>query len=271
MIPTYLKWLLVAAAAYGILYLIAQRTLFQPMKYPRGWWSEQGHAGAEDVWMETSGGVKLHGWWKPVPGSDLVTLFLHGNAGNVTHRGAHILEVTAAGSSILVIDYEGYGKSGGRPSETALYRDAETAYAYLTGKGYPPEQIILHGESLGTAVALHLAAGKPVGGVILEAPLTSARDVAGRILPLVGPLLVRGFDSKAVIGAIGAPLLIIHGDHDEVIPFKMGRALFEMASEPKSFWAVEGAGHNNIIEAAGLAYRKRLRQFYDSLEHGRTS
>ncbi len=271
MIPAYLKWLLVAAAAYGILYLIAQRSLFQPMKHPRGWWNEQSRIGAEDVWMETPGGVKLHGWWKPVPGSDLVTLFLHGNAGNVTHRGTHILEVTAAGSSILVIDYEGYGKSGGRPSEVALYRDAEAAYDYLIGKGYQPEQIILHGESLGTAVALHLAAGKPAGGVILEAPLTSAGEVAGRILPFVGPLLVRGFDSKTVIREIEAPLLIIHGDHDEVIPFEMGRRLFELASEPKSFWTVEGASHNNIIEAAGPAYRQRLRQFYRSLNHGQTS
>ena len=264
-IPPYIGWPLLAAFAYAILYIFAQRVLFQPMKFPRGWWEVQEQIGAEDVWLTTSDGVKLHGWWQEAPDSDIVTLYLHGNAGNVTHRGSHGQQIVAAGSSVLVIDYRGYGKSEGRPTESGLYEDAETAYRYLIEKGYRPERVVLHGESLGSAVAVELATRHPVGGVVLEAPFTSAGDVAGRLVPLLGPLVVRSFRSKDKINSIGAPLLVIHGEADRVIAFDFGKALFEAAPEPKEFWALPGADHNNIVESAGSQYRKRLSGFYDTL------
>lgn len=238
------------------------------MKYPQGLWELQAGLGARDVWLRAADGVRLHGWWIPSPGSQVATLFLHGNAGNITHREGHIRAITAAGSSLLIIDYRGYGRSGGRPSERGIYLDAEAAYRYLLEAGYKPETVVIHGESLGTAAAVDLAARRGCGAAVLEAPFTSARDVAAGVLPLIGPFITWGFDSKRKIPAVRAPVLVIHGTRDEVIPFEMGQALYSAAHEPKSFWAVEGAGHNDILPAAGAAYRQRLSALYAGLGAG---
>jgi len=261
-IPKYIGWPLIAVWAYVVLYWLANRAVYYPLKYPQGWWQAQKELGAEDVWLHTRDGVKLHAWWIPVKDAGLATLYLHGNAGNLTFRVAHIREITAAGSSLLLIDYRGYGRSEGRPSEKGLYEDAEASYQHLLKAGWRPEQIVAHGESLGTAVAVDLAARHRVGGVVLEAPFTSARQVAAGILPLLGPLVIRGFDSRAKIGRLQAPLLIVHGDRDEIIPYDLGRALFAAAPEPKQFWTVHGSGHNDIVDTAGPAYRERLAGFY---------
>lgn len=261
-VPKILGWPLVAATGYGIFYFMANRAVYYPFKYPEGIWQLQDHFGAGDTWLRASDGVRLHGWWIPVPGARIATLYLHGNAGNITHRGDHIRAITAAGSSLLIIDYRGYGKSEGRPSERGLYADAEAAWKHLVESGHSADGIVVHGESLGTAVAVDLASRHPCGGVVLEAPFTSARDVAGRVLPVLGPLVVWGFDSKRKIPAVRAPVLIIHGDRDEVIDHELGQELFDAAREPKSFWAVRGAGHNNIVETAGPQYIERLREFY---------
>lgn len=267
-VPPYIGYPALALLFYLILYYMGQRALYQPMRFPGGWWEIQPDVGVEDVWLTTPDGLKLHGWWKEAPESNLVTLYLHGNAGNVSHRGSHLVEITAAGSSVLVLDYRGYGKSEGKVSERGFYTDAETAYRYLRDKGYGPARIILHGESLGTAVAVELAARIPVGGVILEAPFSSAGDAAGRVVPVLGPLVVRGFNSKEKIPHINAPLLIIHGDADRVIHIDLGRALFEAAVEPKEFWTIPGADHNDIIESAGIEYGTRLKRFYEGLSPG---
>jgi hypothetical protein len=240
----------------------ANRMIYYPMKYPQGLWDLQQQLGASDVWLRTSDGVRIHGWWIPGQNARLATLFLHGNAGNLTHRAPHMLEITAAGSSVLVLDYRGYGKSEGSPSERGLYLDAEAGYRWLVDSGHRPETVVAHGESLGTAVAVDLAARQRCGGVILEAPFTSARDVAARALPVLGPLLTWGMDSRRKILNVRAPLLIIHGTRDEVIPFELGQALFDGARPPKWFWAVEGSGHNDIVETAGARYRQRLAEFY---------
>jgi fermentation-respiration switch protein FrsA (DUF1100 family) len=169
---------------------------------------------------------------------------------------------------VLIIDYRGYGKSEGRPEEQGLYLDAEASYVHLLERGYRPEQIVAHGESLGSAVAVDLAARRRCGGLVLEAPFTSARQVAARVLPLLGPMLVKGFDSEAKIRSVRAPLLVIHGDRDEVIDQELGRKLFEAAGEPKTFWPVPGARHNDIVETAGPEYERRLREFYEELGTG---
>ncbi len=263
-IPPYIGYPILAVFAWLAAWFIANRQVFHPMRYPAGWWEGQAQLGVEDVSIRTPDGLTLHGWWKESPGSDLVTLYLHGNAGNVTHRGRHIQEIVAAGSSVLVIDYRGYGKSQGRPSEQGLYTDAEAAYDYLLTQGYGPHQIVLHGESLGTSVAMDLAIRRPARGVILEAPFTSAGDVAHRILPFLGPLLVRSFPTKSKIGNLKWPLLLIHGTEDEIIPFEMGRELFDLAPEPKQFREVPGAGHNDITEIGGPEYRRWLLDFYSA-------
>jgi hypothetical protein len=173
--------------------------------------------------------------------------------------------IAAAGSALLILDYRGYGKSEGRPTERGLYEDAATGYRYLVDHGYRAEQIIVHGESLGCAVAVDLAARHPCAGLVLEAPFTSGADMAQSVLPVLGPLLFRGFDAKRKIGRIHAPLLVMSGDRDEVVPPALGRALFSAAPEPKTFWQIPGAGHNDIIEAAGARYRERLQSFYSTL------
>ncbi len=255
-----------AAFAIGLLYYLANRAIYYPSKYPEGNWELQRAAGATDAWIETSDGVKIHGWWVQCEGSPFATLFLHGNAGNITDRTRRIQQIVAAGSSVLMIDYRGYGKSSGRPSEQGLYRDSEAGFIYLLGKGYRADQIILHGESLGTAVAIDLASRRPCAGLILEAPFTSASDVAGTVVPFVGPLLVRSFNSLPKIRWIRVPKLFLHGDRDEVVPLRLGQELFAAAQGSKTFWVIPGAGHNDILEVAGAEYERRLREFYGNLK-----
>jgi hypothetical protein len=264
-VPIPLGIAIVAACVIGLLYYLANRAVYYPSKYPTGDWDTQKLVGASDTWIETSDGVKIHGWWVQREGSPLVTLFLRGNAGNITNRAARIQEIVAAGSSVLMLDYRGYGKSSGWPSETGLYRDSEAGFIYLLGKGYRAERIILHGESLGTAVAIDLASRLPCAALILEAPFTSASDVAGTVVPFLGPLLIRSFNSLPKIRWIRAPKFFMQGDRDEVIPLRLGQALYAAAQGPKTFWIIPGASHNDILETAGAEYRHRLMAFYESL------
>lgn len=261
-VPKYVGWPAVAAFGTGIFYWAANRAVYFPFKYPRGYWAMQEPIGARDVWLEAADGVKLHAWWVPAPGSSLATLFLHGNAGNLTHRTGHMRAIPAAGSSVLVLDYRGYGRSEGSPGEAGLYADAEAAYRHLLAAGYTPDRIVLHGESLGTAVAVELASRRRCAGLILEAPFNAASEVARGVLPVLGPLFIRCFDSRERIRRVRAPLLVIHGDRDTTVPPALGRALFAAANEPKTFWSVPGADHNGLREACGPEYAARLRRFY---------
>ena len=265
-IPWYIGWPIAIGFGVGVLLMVASRAAYYPIKYPSGFWELQSKLCAEDVWLLTADGVRVHAWWVRAPQASLVTLYLHGNAGNVTHRFLPIREITAAGSSVLIIDYRGYGKSGGSPNEHGLYADAEAAYLYLLDHGYSARHIVLQGESLGTAAAVDLASRKECAGVVLEAAFTSGRDVANTVLPVIGPLLFRGFDSKSKIAKIHAPLLFFHGDRDEIIPLKLGRSLFEVALEPKWFVEIPEAGHNDLVETAGSAYRERLHELYGYLQ-----
>jgi fermentation-respiration switch protein FrsA (DUF1100 family) len=266
-IPTYVAISVIAAAVYTALCYIASRSVYFPASYPEGLWDARVLLRATDVWLDTADGVRIHAWWIPRDGASWVTLHLHGNAGNITHRYPQFREILAAGSAILALDYRGYGKSHGRPTERGLYRDADAAYDYLLKSGFRPDQIVVHGESLGTAVAVDLAARRPCAAVVLEAPFTSAKDVARTVAPVIGPMIVWGFDSRAKIGRIHAPVLFVHGDRDEVIPLRLGQRLFAAAHEPKSFWLVPGAGHNDICETAGASYRQHLQSFYERLRN----
>jgi fermentation-respiration switch protein FrsA (DUF1100 family) len=264
-IPRYLGWPAIALATYGALCYLASRSVYYPFRFPAGNWKMQAAIGAEDVWIDTSDGVRLNGWWISQPQARFTTLHLHGNGGNITHRAEIALALARSGSSVLLLDYRGYGRSEGRPTEAGLYRDAEAAYEHLRARGVAPENLIIHGESLGSAVAVDLATRKTCAGLVLEAPFSSARAVAGRVLPLLGPALIWSFNAKGKIGQLRVPLLVIHGDRDEVIDYSLGRELFEAAPEPKQFWTVEGAGHNDILPVGGDAYRERLAAFYRSL------
>jgi hypothetical protein len=265
-IPKWVGWPLLGLWTYFVLGYFAKQAVFHPTPYPAGYWEAQESLGAQDVWLDTSDGVRIHGWRIAVDDeSALVTLYFHGNAGNISHRIDHITAITAAGSHLLMVDYRGYGKSEGSPSEEGVYRDADAAYRYVREQGYTPEQIVVHGESLGTAVAVDLAAREPCAGVVLEAPFPSASAVARYVLPVLGPLIARGLETGDKIRGVHAPVLIIHGDNDTVIPYELGREVFDAANEPKQLWTLEGAGHNDIVQVAGERYVERLKEFYGKL------
>jgi fermentation-respiration switch protein FrsA (DUF1100 family) len=253
------------AIVYGALRFAASGALYYPQRYPDGLWNLQREIGATEVWLTTRDGVRLNAWWIPAPQTHLATVFFHGNAGNLTHRAGHMRAIIAAGSSLLIPDYRGYGKSEGKASEAGLYRDADAAYQWLIDQGHTRDRIIIQGESLGSAVAVDLAARNPCAGVVLEAPFNSVSGVAAGILPILGPLVARGFDSKQKIAKIHAPLLFVHGDRDQVISDALGLDLYRAAPEPKSFWTVTGAGHNDLLDVAGDQYRQHLAAFYASL------
>ncbi|MGA2739793.1 MAG: alpha/beta hydrolase [Bryobacteraceae bacterium] len=254
-----------AFLVYGAIHFVVRNMVYRPTRYPGGHWHRQAELGAQDVWFPTSDGLRLHAWWIAAPGSRLATLYLKGNGTNLTNRPGHLREICAAGSSVLILDYRGYGKSPGRPTERGLYRDARAGYDYLIGRGYEAGQIVVLGESLGSAVAADLACHRPCGGVILECPFTSLSAMAGTVVPILGRLFVHGFNTLRKIARLHTSLLIIHGDLDTIVPYAMGRTLFDAANEPKSFWTVEGATHIDIVEVAGPLYRARLQEFYESV------
>jgi fermentation-respiration switch protein FrsA (DUF1100 family) len=252
--------LILAAVLYALLAFAANRMVYFPMKYPAGDWSAGERIGATEVFIREG----LHAWYVPRPDSEIATLHLHGNAGNITHRVLTARHIVEAGSAVLLLDYRGYGRSTGWPTEHGLYEDATAAWDWLSSRHH--ERIVVHGESLGTAVAAELATRRKCAGVILEAPFTSARDVASRVLPLLGGLLVWGYDTRSRMARINAPLLMIHGDRDEVIAYEFGEELYRAAAGPKSFWTIRGATHNDLHIVADREFSARLRAFYASLK-----
>ena len=212
----------------------------------------------EDVHLD-SDGIELHGWYLPSSGNQTV-LWMHGNAGNIADRLDQAVEMKRAlGVSSFMFDYRGYGRSQGRPTEKGLYEDARAAFEWLTDvKGCRPDDIILYGHSLGTAVSVDLALDKGAGaaGLVLESPFTNAADMARRIyfgLP-VGLIMSVKLDNIGRIGDVKMPILVIHGVDDSVIPFRMGKKLFDAAPEPKTFLPVPGGDHSDCYIVGGEAY-----------------
>lgn len=224
----------------------------------------------EDVYLTASDGTRIHGWH--IPGSSEVTLlWFHGNAGNIGHRLDNILILNQRlGVSVFIIDYRGYGLSEGRPSEKGIYMDAEAAFGYLTDElGLDAErEIVLFGRSLGVGVAVEMATRHRVRRVILESGFTSIREMAdasGSILPipLVLTLFEARYDSISKIGRVESPVMILHGDRDDTVPYWMAEKLFAAASDPKRLYPIRGAGHNDTVYVGGEAYFEALSGFID--------
>jgi hypothetical protein len=217
----------------------------------------------ETVMLPTTDGERLHGWWVPAEDARAAVLFFHGNAGNISGRVDTIALLHRLGLSVLIVDYRGYGKSTGTPSEDGLYRDAAAAYRHLTGaRGHDPLEVIVFGRSLGTGPAAWLAAREQVGAVILEAAFTSVPDLAADLYPwLPARLLARtDFDNHARVDDVEAPLLLLHSPGDEIIPFDHGQRLYEAARHPKALVRLDG-GHNDAMFATGPRYRETLDRF----------
>jgi hypothetical protein len=223
----------------------------------------------EDARLVADDGTALHGWFLPVEGSRYTVLVCHGNAGNISHRLDRALLMHAKlKTDVFLFDYRGYGLSEGAPDEQGTYRDARAALRYLiTDRGIDRANLIVFGESLGAAVALQMALEEPVRALVLEAPFTSIGDMARSALPFLplGRLLRTRYDNLAKVGGLRMPLLILHGDRDNTVPFSQGRRLFEAAPEPKQFFAIPGASHNDTYVVGGDAYWQAWRDFLDGV------
>jgi fermentation-respiration switch protein FrsA (DUF1100 family) len=232
---------------------LAQRSL---MYFPETIHTTPAAAGlpeAEEVSLKASDGVPIAVWHVPPQDGKPVILYFHGNGGALHYRVARFHSLIANGIGLVALEYRGYGGLSGSPSEQGLIADAEAAYAFAVAH-YPAQQIVLWGESLGSGVAVALAAEKPVGRVILEAPFTSALAVGEErywYLP-VRLLMKDQFRSDERIGKVTAPLLILHGVHDRTIPYAMGEHLFELANKPKHIVRFLDGGHEDLDQNGAL-------------------
>ena len=225
----------------------------------------------DELEFQTREGEHIHAWWiahkRRVRGH---VLFCHGNAGNIGDRVLDAELLARAGFDVLLFDYRGYGLSTGRPDELGTYRDARTARAALRRQaGVDRDRVFYLGESLGGAVALELALEHPPRGLILQSTFTSVCDVA-RVLPgtrFIPPALIPdAYPSLRRIRRLSAPLLVLHGEHDDLVPLDQGQALFEAASEPKRIRVFKGVGHNDLTDRAGREYAQEIADWATSLD-----
>ena len=226
------------------------------------------------VTLSTGDGLALLAWYRPPARGALSMVYFHGNAGHIGHRASKVRPYLDAGLGVLLVSYRGYGGNPGSPTEAGLYADGRAALAFLAEQGVPPHMTVLYGESLGCGVAVQvageLARSEPVAAVVLESPFTGIGDVAASHYPFVPArwLVKDRFDSAEKIAGIRAPVLIIHGEMDRIVPVRFGRRLFEAAAEPKESRWIRDAGHNDLYDFGAaetvIAFlRKVLRQRSD--------
>ncbi len=219
----------------------------------------------QDVWLTASDGVKLHAWWIPHDNAKFTFLAFHGNASNIANRAPTYEFLHGTHVNVFALEYRGYGRSEGKPSESGVYRDADAAYEYLVNsKGIDRKAIISFGQSFGTAVATHLATHRQVAGVVLEAPFPSASRVAHKVfwfLPGVSLLVHGQLDTQAWLKEIRAPVLIVHCSQDPVIPFQFGQEVYDSALPPKHFLQINSYCHEESSLIAPTQYRAALQEF----------
>lgn len=249
---------LVAACAYlmiiGILAWQQRRFLYFPETY-RPDVSAAGVPDARAVTVRTKDGLDLLAWFAP-PADDgqPVVLYLHGNGGHIGYRAPRFARLSRFGWGTLLLEYRGFGGNAGAPTESGLHEDAQAGYAALLALGIPARRIVLWGESLGSGVAVRLATELEVGAVLLESPYTSITAMGQKKFPWVPVswLLRDRFDLIGRVGRVRAPVLVMTGAQDNVIPPSMGQAVFAAANEPKMFWLAPDAGHNALGEAGAF-------------------
>ena len=246
------------------------RLIFFP-NYPgrlAGDWNPRGLP-VQDIWLPSSDGTRLHAWWIPNEKAKFTFLAFHGNAGNVADRAKVYEFLGDTPANIFALEYRGYGRSEGKPSEAGFYRDAEAALLYLVNaRSKDPKTIISFGQSLGTAVAAHLAAQHEVGGVVLEAPFLSATRVARRtfwFLPGIGLLVYSQFDTEERLKEITAPILVVHCNQDPVLPFPLGQEVYDAARSPKEFLKINGYCHEEASVIAPTEYHAALHRFLSGI------
>lgn len=278
--------LLVSIAFLVLVMAFEDKLIYFPAKYPVGDWDTEvvsAREGSlwprvEDCFFQASDGVKLHGWYatpqrktaegfEPVA-AKMTLLWFHGNAGNITHRYDMIRLLAELPVDVFIIDYRGYGRSEGQPSEQGLYKDARAAWDYLVNqRSITPQRIVILGKSLGGAPAIDLASQVAPAGLIIQSSFTSISDMASTIIPFFPSIILRTkMDSVEKVKRVKCRKLFIHSPADEVIPFSLGRKLYEAAPEPKQFYEVANASHNDTYIRGGKAYLETLRAFIKSCE-----
>ena len=259
---TILKWLLIALAGYGALIAlmyVAQRTLMYFPERVRTAPTAAGFPQAEEVVLDTADGERVIAWHVPPRGDKTVVLYFHGNGGALQHRIPRFAPLVADGTGLLALSYRGYAGSSGSPSEAGFLNDAAALYAFAAAR-YPANRIVLWGESIGSGVAVALAATQPVAAVVLEAPFTSTLDVGAKAywFAPVRLLMKDTFRSDERIGKVRAPVLILHGERDRVVPFGFGEKLFSLANEPKSLVRFPRGDHNDLDAHGALDAAKKF-------------
>ncbi len=247
-------------AMLGMLYA-RQRELLYPRDPAKADIAAAGLVAAEEVTIATADGERLVAWIVPPRADKPLLLYFHGNAGNLggAGRAARFRALTEDGTGLFAVSYRGYGGSTGSPSEEGLLQDARAAYGAAVDR-FGTGRVVGYGESLGTGVVLKLAAEVPLKAVVLEAPYRSAAAVAQAVYPYVpvGLLMKDQFRSDEVIGRVKAPVLVMHGERDRVIPFAQGSALYELANPPKRFLRFPDGGHQDLPQHGSLAEVRRF-------------
>jgi uncharacterized protein len=252
------KWflitLLVGYAAIVALAYFAQRSLQYFPERTRTAPAAAGFPQAEEIELVTSDGERVIAWHVAPRGDKPVVLYFHGNGGSLKLRAQRFARIVADGTGLLALSYRGYGGSTGRPSETGLLCDAEATYAYALAR-YSAERLALYGESLGTGVAVALAAEHKVGRVILEAPFTSAVDIGAAAYPFlpVRLLMHDTFRSDERIGKVTAPVLVLHGVRDNIVPISYGERLYALIAAPKKFVRFAEGYHGDLDQYGAQA------------------
>jgi hypothetical protein len=251
------KWLLILAVlGYGgllaVMYVFQRALIYfpDPKRTPPA------HAGlpqAEEVELASADGEKLIAWYVPARAGKPLVLYFQGNAGASNLRSERFKWLIAGGAGLIALSYRGYGGSSGKPSEAGLIRDARAAYDFARAQA-SAERIVLFGESLGTAVAIALAAERDVGALILDAPFTSAVDVGAAAYPFapVRWMIKDSFRSDLRIRLVKAPILVLHGALDRVVPIGLGEKLFALAPEPKRFVRFADGGHVDLDDHGAI-------------------
>jgi fermentation-respiration switch protein FrsA (DUF1100 family) len=238
--------------------------IYQPIKYPNGLWDTSNMPlPIEDVWFTAEDGVKLHGWYVPSEEAVGTLLFFHGNAGNITHRLENIFFLHHLKLNVFIFDYRGFGRSEGDPDEEGIQLDAQAAYdTALAQPGVSPSSLFIFGRSLGGPFASYTASKNPAAGLILESTFTNAVDMADKMLPFIpGWTISAELNTQENVANLKIPKLFIHGTMDNLIPYTMGRELYKNAAEPKEFYSIIGAGHNNTFQVGGEKYFDTIKDF----------
>lgn len=255
--------LIIVALAYGLIvlgmYLLQDKLMYHGSS-PAIALADTAVSDMTEIRLQTSDGLSLRAWYKAASPEQKTIVYFHGNAGTIADRAYKARYLIDQGLGVLLLEYRGFGGNPGNPSEAKLIKDADAAIAYALDHGAKASDIVLYGESLGTGIAVDRAAamavaGKPVAAVVLEAPYTAISEVAQKHYPyLPAKWLVRDkYDSLSKIQHIAAPLFIMHGDNDRVVPQFFGKMLFERAIEPKQAQWIAGAHHTNPFDLGGGA------------------